>query len=385
MTPASLATADAGPGQELWRSRARIPIRSLWALLVYAHDLARFTDPCAADAEDAAELSELLARLLCEVVERRLRRNLSRAYRPRAEVLNRVRGRIDWLKTETGLLLSRGEVACRYEELTPDTPRNRLVRFALEACAAAVSDSAVAHRCRTLARDLSRLGVGAGRPSRSALATDQIARHDAEDRLMVSAALLALDLVLPAEHAGDTRATRLQRDEELLAKIFEAAVAGVYRHHLHGDTGVTVSAQSPWSWPVSELSAGMAGLMPGLRPDLVISRPESGGERKRLVIDTKFTGMLTRNQFGADRLKSAHLYQMYAYLRSQEDGSVEASHADGLLLHPSIDVDMDEHATIQGHRIRFATVDLSAKPTEWRDQLLLLTTEHAAIGGKIEG
>ena len=46
--------------------------------------------------------------------------------------LTRVRGRIDILTTEARLLLSRGEVFCRFHDLTMDTPRNRLVRAALD-------------------------------------------------------------------------------------------------------------------------------------------------------------------------------------------------------------------------------------------------------------
>jgi 5-methylcytosine-specific restriction enzyme subunit McrC len=40
------------------------------------------------------------------------------------------------------------------------------------------------------------------------------------------------------------------------------------------------------------------------------------------------------------------------------------------LLHPTIAVAIDEAVTIQGHTIRFATVDLSATHEEIRRQLL---------------
>src|SRR4051812_19957646 len=101
-----------------WHSQTGIPVRNLWMLLVYASDLARFLDPLDVQADGDAELPDLLARLLVAVVERRLRRSLSRGYQARRDVLSRVRGRIDWLETETGLLLRRGRVACRYEDLT---------------------------------------------------------------------------------------------------------------------------------------------------------------------------------------------------------------------------------------------------------------------------
>jgi 5-methylcytosine-specific restriction enzyme subunit McrC len=69
------------------------------------------------------------------------------------------------------------------------------------------------------------------------MSRDQFARHDDEDRVMVKVAQLALDLVLPSETSGDARLSRLDRDEQLLRRIFEKAVAGLYKHALHGRDG----------------------------------------------------------------------------------------------------------------------------------------------------
>ena len=64
--------------------------------------------------------------VLAHAVEERLRRNLSSGFREREAELIRVRGRIDLLNTERHQLLARGKVACRFEELTIDTPRTAL-------------------------------------------------------------------------------------------------------------------------------------------------------------------------------------------------------------------------------------------------------------------
>ena len=156
----------------------RIPVRNLWLLLVYASDLARFSNRFDAAIEDSPDLPDLIARLLCFAVERRLRRNLSRGYKRVEAVLSRVRGRIDLLKTESERLLFQGKVACRFEEHTIDTPRNRLVRSALDALSSRLTEPDLAHRCRMLAGDLGRLGVSGVRPSRASIISDQIGRHD---------------------------------------------------------------------------------------------------------------------------------------------------------------------------------------------------------------
>lgn len=368
----------APPPAGLWRSHVGIPIRNLWLLLMYASDLAAFGRRFDGMADESADLPELMARLLAWVVERRLRQNLSRAYEPKVATLHRVRGRIDWLRTEAGQHLSRGEVVCRFEDLTCDTPRNRLVRAALERMAVQVSNRDVHRRCRNLARQLEELGVNAGRPSRADLARDQIARHDAEDRLMVKVAELALDQVLPSEAEGDARSTRLDRDEALLRRIFEKAVAGLYRCELHGQDGWTVSPQKALGWNVTDRSAGLAALLPGMNADVVLQQSGPGPSR-RVVIETKFADVLTTNPFGKNVFKNAHLYQLYAYLQTQSGvGEAAADAAEGILLYPVVDQHIDEWALIQGHRIRLATVDLAGSADDLRARLLGLVTE--AVG-----
>jgi 5-methylcytosine-specific restriction enzyme subunit McrC len=72
---------------------------------------------------------------------------------------------------------------------------------------------------------------------------------------MVKVAQLALDLVLPSETSGDARLSRLDRDEQLLRRIFEKAVAGLYKHVLHGRDG----------WRVDRVPLrGVTGVIPAL-------------------------------------------------------------------------------------------------------------------------
>ena len=109
--------------------------------------------------------------------------------------------------------------------------------------------------------------------------------------------------------------------------------------------------------------------------DIVLESPDGANDPEgcRLVIDTKFTGILGTGQFDNPTLKSEYIYQIYAYLRSQERQSDPLSlTASGMLLHPSVGREVDEAATIQGHRIRFATVDLTADSLTIRNRLLKL-------------
>ncbi len=169
----------------------RIPVRNLWLLMLYASDLFRDLEKAKVAVEDNPDdIPDLVAEMLCRQVERRIQRNLSYGYQSRVAVLGRVRGRIDLLNTERHRLLDRGKVACRFDELIVDTARNRLVRAALEEISKIVRRDALAHRCRSLAASLRRIGVIGERPGRGEVSIDRFGRHDVDDQSMVAAAHL---------------------------------------------------------------------------------------------------------------------------------------------------------------------------------------------------
>ncbi|TAX38972.1 5-methylcytosine-specific restriction endonuclease system specificity protein McrC [Rhizobium leguminosarum] len=350
-----------------WHSHVGIPVRNLWTLLVYASGLARFLNPFTAQVDGDAALPDVLGQLLAFAVERRLRRNLSRNYQRRSGELSRVRGRIDWMKTEAGMLLSRGKVACRFEELTHNTPRNRLILAALVRARTDVEDTELSFRCGSLVTTLLDAGVSPIPPSRSEISRDRIGRNDADDELVVRVAELVLEIKLPSEKAGDVKVTRLDHDERLLRQIFEKAVAEFYRHEFHGRDGWKVSSQTRFGWDAIDATEGLDAILPKMNADVVLQQ----GVARRLVLDTKFTGILTHRPHGSEGLKSAHLYQLYSYIRSQAGrGDVAADCAEGILLHPSLERHVDEAVTIQGHRLRFVTIDLASEPEKFRRDLI---------------
>lgn len=346
----------------------RIPVRNLWLLMLYASDLFRMRGIGTVGLEDNPDdLPDLVAEILAHAVEVRQRRRLSLGYRSREAAVYRVRGRIDVLATERHQLLDRGMVSCRFDELTIDTPRNRFVRAALESISRMVRRKDVAHRCRSLAGGMKALGVAGEPPTRAQTSTDRFGRHDAEDRFMVAAAKLAFELMLPTEVSGANVLTLPDREAAWVRRLFERAIGGFYDVVL-SPQGWQVKCGGTLAWQISQKTSRIDSILPSMRTDIVLDHPHT---RRRIVIDTKFTSIVTNGWYREETLRSGYLYQIYAYLHSQVGrGDVLADCASGLLLHPSIGQMVDEAVVIQGHHIRFATVDLTASANEIRAQLL---------------
>ena len=108
------------------------------------------------------------------------------------------------------------------------------------------------------------------------------------------------------------------------------------------------------TWSFEE--EGDTGLFPGMKTDVPL---ESAS--RILIIDTKFyANAVARNAQDQDRLRSGHLYQMYAYMRHYPNP--EGKPITGILLYPRTDRDLAVSAVSTENRrdrIRFQTLDLS--------------------------
>lgn len=348
----------------------QIPIRNVWLLMLYASELFKIQGTAAVDLEKAPdELPDLLAELLSHLVEVRLRRHLSLGFQTKSAPLNRLRGQIDVLATERARMLDRGLIQCRFIELTIDTPRNRFVRAALETISTIVTRNELSHRCRKLANELKAFGVLGPTPSRAEMSREQFGRHDTADQAMVAAAKLAFDLLLPTESMGTNKLPLASREEHWVRKLFERAIGGFYEVVLNPNEW-RVYRGATLNWKIDHKTPGIDRILPGMKSDIIL---DNNRLRSRIVIDTKFTSILRAGWYRDVTLKSAYMYQMYSYLMSQTGrGDRLADHATGLLLHPSIEETVDETVSIQGHAIRFATVDLTAESAEFRKRLLSL-------------
>jgi 5-methylcytosine-specific restriction enzyme subunit McrC len=346
-----------------------ISVRSLWFLLIYASNMlneltSRERESLLAGDRDA-HLIDAIAEVLVAEVERRLRQRLSFHYQRQEADLTRVRGRINHLRTTSNRLLEQGRIACRFDQLTVDSPRNRFVAATLRSASHIVSESRndLKQRCRSAAFRMERMGVGAQAPTRAQLSKDRMSHHDSADRRMLDAAHLVDAMALPFHQLGPRVAPKIIRDEGRYRKLFQDAVFGYFTHK-HHDSGWTTK-RPHLKWQVQNQAT--CNLLPRMETDVVLENQIS---KKRVIVEVKFTDLFSPGRWdSSNTIKSGYLYQLYAYLMSQHgvgDGMSES--AEGVLLFVAANgrEAIDQSVEIQGHRLRFLSVDLSATPAEIR-------------------
>lgn len=345
-----------------------IPIRNLWYLLLYAWDLARYRDRWPLAAETSPSLLGLLARVLVDTTRDIARRGLARSYVPESQALRGIRGRIDFARSLKRLSFSHGVAHCRFDAFGIDTLHNRILYSTLHRLARDVRVTGGDDRkVRMLRRELTGLvrrldGITPVETTTALFNRLPIGRNGDPYPLAMNVCRLVHRLEMPTERQGPAALAALIHDEIARDRLFERFALNFYRLHL-GDA--FEASSEALSWP----DAFECRYAPGMRTDITLRSRRPPG--RRIVIDTKFSATtLAAPPFGDAAFKSADLYQIYAYLRSQEEKSDAHRTASGILLYPVVGVHLDEHMLVQGHRIRVATVDLGAPWPDVEKRLL---------------
>lgn len=352
----------------------RIPIRNIWLLMAYAADVNTLLSQKNVKVEEIPEhLPDLLAKLLSSEIRRRFRGKLSVNFETVEREESRVKGNIRHLKTDRSGSMLRGRVVCSYNVLSHDTEVNRLVFFAIRTLSKFLSRD-LSLECRQVENILRMSGVT--QMPRSKL-NIQIQASDRRDNRMVALSKLALALDIPSQIEGGVRLFDPELGQKWLPQLYEKAIFGFYKYHL--DSNHWLVNKSILKWPILDTSKNFERYMPVMRTDIEITNLDSG---QRTIIDTKFTSLVVANR-GKDIFKSGHLYQIYAYLRTQEEkivlGTKAAPETSGMLLYPEIGQSIHEHASIQDHELHLVTVNLGAESDEITRFLLSLFEKDTSL------
>lgn len=345
-----------------------IPIRNLWHMLLYAwNELPVKEHWLMVDAESALTLDALLASALMKLINQRLRIGLGRNYVNEEQTLRGIRGRIDFGKSLKHRTFERGEAICEFQGYSANEPRNQIVRSTLARLVQTgqfgldiQKTNALRHHLRRLTRNLD--GIDLIELTPDFIHRQQLCRHDRDYRLMLAICGLILQRQMPTESAGQYALPAIDRDALVLHNVYERFVANFYRIHLDG---WTVASQKRLEWH-EKYAANK--YLPSMVPDLVLQKKTSG---QLIILDTKFTARsLVEDQWGKPVFDSSHLYQLYAYLKSQENLSEGHRSASGILLYPAIQYTFSERIELQDHLMRIECIDLSAPWQNIEGQLI---------------
>lgn len=354
------------------KAAGEIQIRNVWYLLLYAWDMGMWKGRFEHAVEGSPSLLGLLSKILAGASHELLRSQLGRAYVEHNETISGIRGRIDFAGSLKRRTFEGARAHCQFSELSIDTLKNQIIRSTMHRLASdprlkhgePEREAALRHELRALVRAFE--GVALIPASRSDFGRIQLSRNDRAYALPLSICSLIHRLEMPTEEAGDSALVSLLKNEMVFHQLFESFVRNFYRI---SRTDYRVLREN-LDWH-DELNSD---LVPIMRTDVTLIERRPPG--RRIIIDTKYSVTTLSERL---KFKSENLYQIYAYLRTQEDLSEAHRQASGVLLYPTTAYDVDAEMLVQGHRIRVVSVNLSDTWQRIEEHLLNLLP-YSAVG-----
>jgi len=352
----------------------KIPAHTLYVVLCYAWE--RYAHLDSAAAKDHASVPDdlpqnLLARLLRDSFRRLWRRGLDRGYLERAEDARRPKGKIDMVRTVARALRSRARVAVRYEELTRNVLPNRLVKSTMLRLASLPAndlDHGLRHDLLRLARLLPEVDEVELRGE--FFHGVQLHRNNSDYGFLLSVCRLVASRLVPEGRSGRYRFQGFTASDAEMGNLFEAVVRG-FRKRERPDLGV---------WPGNrQISFGAvassgAPAVPAMYADIFVPARGVSERSRSVIVETKCVDELFARD---EKLRSDHLYQLWAYLTNCSRTKSAGRSPAGMLLYATDGHSFRHAYGFPGHPIEVRSLDLGQSWPDLRRDLHYLADDLA--------
>ena len=334
-------------------------VRNLYHMLLYVwgrydKDLAEKARDVGSEGE-ISSLPNLFAHVLAEAVSQQLRRGLYRDYQPKEEVGPRIRGQLQVGPSVGRMLFRQGLAQCVFDEFSPDTLHNRIIKTTLlRLLREGGLDADIALRVRMLLprlHEVSELDLRARHFSEV-----RLHRNNREYGLLLDICRFVYEEAMPTPHgdqamtfrafAGDWFKRKGRLFQTFISRFFELRAV---------DAGWQVQKSPTFQHPLQAATPAEGGYLQRLETDVYVTH-RSG---RKVLIECKFYGNpfaskpkrrtekddeLSDEDVGVEpaapgrKISNEHLLQLGAYMdgltRKEGPKGVE-----GLLLY----VQPDEH------------------------------------------
>lgn len=123
------------------------------------------------------------------------------------------------------------------------------------------------------------------------------------------------------------------------------------------------------AWDARGSSESLA-VLPVMRTDVSLQ-----SKRRNIIMDCKFYREALSGYHGSDKIHSANLYQLYAYLRNAQQKPGWAN-SDGILLYPAVGDEFSYTFELDGHPVCVASVNLDRSWKDIHNRLIVLLEPH---------
>ena len=326
-----------------------ILIKNIYYMLTYAFQVLRQTNYEEIEAEQFDEIQDLFAAILSKGIGQQLKQGLHREYIAVSETRTSLRGKIDMPETVKNRIQHKRVISCEYDELSENNLMNQILKTTADLLLRA--NGVTAEHKNALKKVLLFFdGIDTLEPLSIQWNRIQIKRNNKNYEMLINICYFVIDGMLQTTDTGSYRMA--QFSDEHMARLYERFVLEYYRHH-HKELSAN-AAQVKWNL-TEQPDETMIHFLPTMQTDITLHKGD-----KTLIIDAKYYGRSMIENYDKATLRSAHLYQIFAYVKNMDVEN--AGNVSGLLLYAKTEDEMFPNGQpfiIGGNSIGTRTLDLN--------------------------
>ncbi len=339
-------------------------IQNIYYMLSYAFQVLKQEDYKQVAGEKFEKIHDLFAAILEKGVSRQIKQGLYREYVPIQEDLPLMRGKLNVHDTVNLKVQQKQKLACNYDEFSENNIYNQILKVTIHRLIRA--EDVALERKQALRKLIVFFGnVKLIQPDHIAWNRLIYQRNNRNYELLLNICYLVLNGMLQTTEDGSYKL--LSFSDEHMERLYEKFILEYYKQH-HPELNPK-SAQVKWNL-TEEPDQTMIQFLPKMQTDITLQKGD-----KTLIIDAKYYGKTMIQRYTKDTLRSAHLYQILAYVTNMD--TEHTGNVSGLLLYAKTEDEVfpdGEPFVIGGNHIGARTLDLNREFSEIAKQL-----EHIAI------
>lgn len=333
-----------------------IPVQNIYYMLSYAFSVLHEQGYKNIAAEQFNNTAELMAAILAKGTAVQIKRGLVKEYIPKMEALSALRGRINITESVKTQTMLKNQMICSYDEFSVNGIMNRIIKSTAELLLRSDISNLRKKELRRIMvyfEDVEPVDLY------SVNWNIKYNRNNQTYRMLISICYLVVKGMIQTNSDGSVKLMDFI-DEQRMCRLYEKFILEYYRKE-YPELKANAS-QITW-----QLDDGSDVMLPVMQTDIMLSHGD-----KILIIDAKYYSHVTQSRFGAHKLHSGDLYQIFTYVKNKEIEIADKPHeVSGMLLYAKTDEVAlpDNTYYMSGNKISVKTLDLDCDFTKISAQL----------------
>lgn len=327
-----------------------IPIQNIYYLLCYAWDNLEERDLVNVQTQDFKDLPNLFARVLVHGLKYLFKKGLDRNYVSDECEYHGIKGKLLLAASIKENTFVKGKAYCSFDEFSYDVLHNRILKATVQLLLKyrkldpAIREELVTIKSRF--RDVSDMHL-----RRSDFSKVILHRNNQYYKFLLNVSLVIFENLLFDEQEGAWVFRDFLRDEDKMARLFEKFILNFYRRELKGEYEVGVEIIK---WQAEAIGDSSLSYLPSMKTDISLTSAD-----RKIIIDAKYYKEAMVTHFDTEKFRSAHSYQMYAYMSNAVQNSDTHRSIEGVLLYPTVEKSFVQMFKVKDYRLTFRTINLA--------------------------